>query len=172
MKIFMGVDHGLRGALATITEDGEIHGILQMPLKSGEIDCFEIYSWLFENYGDYEHEIIACGEKLNAIFRASASSTFNFGKNIGKVTGIIECLEMEYSEVTATTWQKFFFDLYQIEPIFDTKKTPSGKTRKDTKSMALIVAQKIWGNQIDPYMNKDGIVDALLIAEYARRSSL
>jgi hypothetical protein len=171
MNIFIGVDHGASGALAALTEDGKIHNILKMPYRDGKIDCFQVYSWLYENYGDYEHEVTSCGEKLNAIFRAAASTTFSFGKNVGKIVGIIECLEMNYLEVRAVDWQKYIFNKFSIEESYSTKKTPSGKLRKDTKGMALLAATKIWGDEILPYAKHDGLIDALLIAYYAMENN-
>lgn len=171
MKIYLGVDHGAKGAFAALDENGSIHNMLKTPLKKdGTIDCFQVYSWLFENYGDYEHEVVACGEKLNAIFRASASTTFSFGKNIGKIVGIIECLEMEYKEVRAVDWQKYIFTTFSIADSFSSKKTPSGKIKKDTKVMALNAAKQIWGDQIIPYAKHDGAIDALLIAYHALKN--
>jgi hypothetical protein len=183
MKVYLGIDHGLKGALATITSDGKIHKILPMPLyKIGNdevIDCFQIYSWLYENYGDYEHELIAVGERLHAIFKASASTTFNFGKNVGKVVGIIECLKMDYMEVRAVDWQKHMFTLHSIPEIYETKTnkktgqiittlSASGKPKRDTKAMAKVCASKIWEMEIFDYILNDGVLDALLIAEHAR----
>lgn len=164
MKIFIGTDHGAKGGLAAVSETGEIIHTLKMPLKNGEIDCFQVYSWLYENFGDYEHEVVACGEKLHAIFKAAASTTFSFGKNVGKIVGIIECLEMEYFEVRAVDWQKHIFTTYNIPETHQTKKTPSGNLKKDTKIMAKVAVETIWPTQDTKH---DGINDALLIAKFA-----
>ena len=172
MKVFIGVDHGSNGALAAISESGDIINVLKMPRKEdGDIDCFQVYSWLYENFGDYEHEVIACGEKLHAIFKASASTTFSFGKNIGKIVGIIECLEMDYMEVRAVDWQKYIFTELSIPETHQNKKTPSGKFKRDTKVMARMAVANIWGSESLPYIKHDGICDALLIAEFARRKN-
>jgi hypothetical protein len=166
--VYLGVDFGLKGALAALNESGNIIDVLPMPLKSdGTIDAFQIYSWLYESWGDYDDEVVACGEKLHAIFRASASSTFNFGKGIGLVTGIIECLEMEYFEVRAVDWQKFHFAGLD-EVSFPLKKNQK-KPKRNTKYMASKAALRIWEmDNLISYIDKDGIIDALLIAEYAR----
>ena len=173
-KIFIGTDHGLKGALIALSESGKILHVLPMPTYKddngdNQIDCFQVYSWLYENFGDYEHEVVACGERLHAIFKASASSTFNFGKNIGKITGIIECLEMEYYEVRAVDWQKHQFATHSIPELTIIKKG-SKKPKRDTKAMAKICASKIWDMDIFDWINHDGVLDALLIADYARQT--
>lgn len=170
MKVFLGVDHGLKGALAVINEHGGVMRTLKMPLKkvNGEesIDAFAIFSWLHLHFDEYEFDTLATGERLHAIFKAAASTTFSFGKNVGVVTGIIEAFEMDYQEVRAVEWQKYIFTTYEIPETHETKKTPSGKLKKDTKIMAAIAVEKIFG---DNYRGlSDGINDALLIAKYAQ----
>jgi hypothetical protein len=165
MKIYVGVDHGEKGALVALSESGEILHTLAMPLKDGKIDCFQVYSWLYENFGDYEHEVVACGERLHAIFKASASSTFTFGKNVGKVVGIIECLEMDYHEFRAVDWQRHIFDQHSVPEMGAPDK--KGKFKRDTKAMAAFAADLIWP---ELNTNHDGIIDALLIAEYGRQT--
>jgi hypothetical protein len=166
MKVYLGCDHGAQGALAAINEDGEILHYTKMPLKpDGTIDAFQIYSWLYENFDEYDYEVTVCGEKLHAIFKAAASTTFSFGKNVGTVTGIIECLEMYYFEVRAVDWQKHMFTKYEIPITHQKKKTPSGKLKNDTKAMAKDCLKKIYPTFES---NHDGIIDALLIANYAK----
>jgi hypothetical protein len=169
MKIYLGVDFGAKGALAALDESGKILNVIKTPLKSGtdEIDCFQVYSWLYENFNEYDYEVIACGEKLHAIFKAAASTTFSFGKNVGKIVGIIECLDMEYVEVRAVDWQNYMFTTLSIPETHQTKKTPSGKLKKDTKIMAKAAVSKLWPKQDTKH---DGINDALLIAEFARKT--
>lgn len=166
MKVYLGVDHGAKGALAAIDEDGNILKTLKMPLKKdGTIDAFEIFSWLHINLDEYEYDVLCCGERLHAIFKASASTTFIFGKNVGVVTGIIEAFQMDYQEVRAIDWQNHIFTKLSIPETHQTKKTPSGKPKKDTKIMAKAAVEKLWPEQDTKH---DGINDALLIAEYAR----
>ena len=173
MRIYIGTDHGKNGALVAMSEKGKVLDILPMPKKQdGSIDCFQVYSWLYENYGDYEHEVVAVGEKLHAIFRVAASNTFEFGKNIGKIVGIIECLEMEYQEVRAVDWQKYLFTKYEVPEISQKKLTKSGKKKRDTKAMALHLASVLYPEVAQNYATKDGVVDALLIARYAQEKKL
>lgn len=168
--IYIGLDLGEKGALAALDESGNILEVLKMPLNSlGEVDCFQVYSWLYENYDSYDDDVIIYTEKLHAMFKVRASSTFQFGKTIGKTLGVVECLEMEYMEVRAVDWQKYIFTTYNIPEITVLKKGNKKPTR-DTKKMALEAASAIWGAEIIPYAKHDGVIDALLIAEYARRS--
>jgi hypothetical protein len=170
--VYIGVDHGEKGALAALDWNGDILDHMKMPIKDDKIDCFQIYSWLYENWGDYDEHVVVCGERLHAIFKAAASSTFSFGKNVGKIVGIIECLQMEYHEVRAVDWQDAIFEEWKIDPIYSSKRTPSGKLRKDTKAMAAVALEHLHGNNRDfsTFVKHDGLVDALLIAEYARRN--
>lgn len=174
MRKYLGIDHGLKGALAILNEDGSIDRILAIPTRindkgAEEIDCYKVYSWLDLHYGDYKDELVACGERLHAIFKASASSTFNFGRNIGMITAIIECLEMEYYEVRAVDWQRFSFEKHNIPELTITKKG-NKKPSRDTKGMAKVCASKIWDLDIFDHILNDGVIDALLIANYARQT--
>lgn len=170
--IYIGVDHGLKGALAAIDDNCKILKTLKMPLKKdGTINAFEIFSWLHLNFDDCDQDVTACGERLNAIFRASASTTFSFGKNYGVVTGILEAFEMEYKEVRAVDWQKFVFSKLNVPETHLTKKTPSGKLKQDTKARAMIAVKTIWGDEAEKYLKHDGICDALLIAYYSMEIS-
>lgn len=169
--IYIGIDMGIKGGLAALDEGGRILHALKMPTikrdDENHIDCFQVYSWLYENYDSFDEEVIIYTEKLHAIFGSAASATFNFGKTIGKTLGVVECLEMEYVEVRAVDWQKYIFTKYEI-PEQQILKKGNKKPTRDTKKMARIAASKIWGMDVFDYIDNDGIIDALLIAEFAR----
>lgn len=162
---------GAKGALAALDESGQILQVIKMPLNSlGEIDCFQVYSWLYENYDSYDDDVIIYTEKLHAIFKSSAASTFTFGKTIGKTLGVVECLEMPYVEVRAVDWQKYLFTKYEVVEIHKPLKKKQKKPSRDTKAMALVCAVKAFGAPVTPYIKHDGIIDALLIAKYAQET--
>lgn len=167
MKYYLGIDFGVNGALVTLNESAHATHILPTPKRQdGTIDSFEIFSWMHQNFEEFDDDVVAIGEKLGSIYRAAASTTFSFGRNIGIVTGIIESFDMRIHEVTARTWQKYLFEKYEIETILGSKKTPSGQPKNDTKLMALKVAQKLYPEIATKYAKRDGVIDALLIARY------
>ncbi len=165
--MYLGIDYGAKGACAGIDQDGRIIEILRMPATMDQL-----YAWVYTYFYDYDTEVIVYGEELSAIFGSSSKSTFNFGKNIGRALGVFECLHMHIHEIAPRTWQKFIFSDNQVPEMEIKYKTRRGqwKMKRSTKEMALVAARNLWGDEIEQYSAHDGIIDALLIAEYARRN--
>ena len=92
----------------------------------------------------------------NANGTRGATSTFNFGKSAGFIEGVIQTLGMPYQRVDPRKWKKEFSLDSDKQKSIDTCKhlfpgvslLPSDRARKDS----------------------DGMAEALLMAEYARRT--
>lgn len=181
---YIGIDHGSKGAIASINEHSEILQLTRMPLtESGEVDALGIMIWLSDEAilaGD-EDELVVYGEKLHSIFGSSAKSNFQFGINIGTAKGAIACAEIDYYEVRAVDWQSAIFEIAWVWDVNMEERSVTctsvpemstwkrGKLRRDTKAMASFAVDALWPTYERTNLT-DGECDALLIAEYARRT--
>ena len=161
---YIGIDNGLDGGIVVLRDDGSILHKEAMPtLKVGkgrEIDTFRVQTILKEFPGTV---IIEPAQKFSPGKMALCSTWFSFGivLTVSKLTG------RRFELINPPKWQKAFW----TRP-----KMPKGQ-KFDTKAAALAAAGRLWPaenwlkNQrcTTPH---DGIIDAALIAEYARRANL
>jgi len=112
-------------------------------------------------------------EDVHAIFGSSAGATFSFGYICGSIHTLIACCQIPLTKVQPKAWQKV---IYQGIPEIRKPSKNGKKGRLDTKAMSAVAAKRLFPTA-DLRKNEkckvvhDGIVDALLIAEYARRIS-
>ena len=171
-KTYIGIDIGKNGAIAVISPDGAITKI-KMPLIKTELDYHELSSII---NGEVTHSgsVHVVFEQLGVIFGSSKQTAFSMGEQIGAVEMSCICQGVPYTKVRAVDWQKVM--LQGVAPV--TKPSVTGKTVvKDTKAMALIAIKRLFPNLKLTFGDKatkphDGLIDAVLIAEYARRSNL
>lgn len=167
---YIGIDMGSKGALASISDTGIIHQVTKMPLHAnGEVDGYNVMVWIAEEIAgalELEEDFAIWTEDLHSIFGVSAKSNFQFGKNIGRVFGATDCLEVEVHEVHPKTWQTLIFAVTDTPEMGEVKS--NGKFKRSTKDMAAWAAAILWP---DEDLTHDGMIDALLIAEFARRSN-
>lgn len=168
-KYYVGIDIGNEGAIVvqnSVDNTVEIH---VMPLIGKQLDLHELYNILRYYEGKDCHVIF---EDLHAIFGASAGSTFNFGGSAMAIEMCVIATGLPFTKIKAVVWQKeMFVGVKEILKPSSTKKT----MKRDTKSMALLAAKRLFPNtpltkskrSVKPH---DGIVDALLMAEYAKRN--
>ena len=167
MKQYVGIDIGKEGAIAII--DDVFITYDATPKIGTEIDLRGL-SQIINKIG---RDSIVVIEDVHAIFKSSAKSTFEFGRALGIVEGILSAKVIPFIKVAPKTWQKEMFQgVALMHRPSSTKKTMV----TDTKSMALIAAQRLFPN-LDFTPTKaskkphNGIVDALLMAEYGRRKN-
>lgn len=171
-KVYLGVDVGKLGAICGIDSEGEVT-TNRIPLIKDIIDTRAMVE-IFRIYTDvYGAENVFCGaEDVHSIFGVSAKSNFQFGKAAGLVEGFLVGLKIPFILVPPKTWQKHAFLGVPIinKPLEKGKKIPS----PDTKAMALVAAKRLFPSADlvngGPRATKphDGIVDALLIANYIK----
>lgn len=165
-KTYMGIDIGLSGAIAVI-DDKNIF-TYKMPLIAGKLDPNELYM-LIGSFKSTHKDLHICFEKLGVIFGSSKQTAFSMGYQMGIVEAFCVAKKIPYTAVRAVDWQKEMFK-------HTTVINKPGKSSKDTKAMALVTIKKLFpdltltfNKEVKP---NDGLVDAVLIAEYARRNNL
>ncbi|KKK80116.1 hypothetical protein LCGC14_2826730, partial [marine sediment metagenome] len=119
-------------------------------------------------------------EDVHAIFSSAAGATFQFGYVCGAIVMGVAAFDFKYTLVQPKVWQKVIYQgIPEIrKPSFVIKSGKfEGQTRKgalDTKKMSLLATKRLFPNEDLRKSDRckiphNGIVDALLIAEYGRR---
>ncbi|MBE3145028.1 MAG: hypothetical protein IMZ61_14085 [Planctomycetes bacterium] len=146
----IGLDPGSCGAAVLLREDGSTD-IARFD-KMTQTDIAEaLCEWQWGGGGPiYENaHCFAYLEKVHSMPKQGVSSTFKFGLNYGFLIGCLTALRIPYEFVTPNTWQKAL--------------SCQSKGKKNvTKAKA---------QQLFPHLKIiHTIADALLIAEYGRRT--
>lgn len=170
-NIYVGIDIGKNGAIAAI-HDGKIV-TWSMPKIKTELDYHELSRILSRMCSDSEKPHIVF-EKLGVILGSSKQTAFSMGNQAGAVEMMCICQGIPYTKVNSKDWQKTMFQ--GVEEISRPSKT--GKTSvRDTKAMALVAIKRLFPDLKLTFGEKatkphDGLIDAVLLAEYARRNNL
>jgi crossover junction endodeoxyribonuclease RuvC len=108
MKAVAGIDPGLKGAVAWITEDGgfEIYPTPVMKVGSKNFYWVANMSLAFYKYLNDGYDITVYLEKAQAMPKQGVSSTFKTGEGFGLWQGILSAMNIPYVVVTPQKWQK------------------------------------------------------------------
>lgn len=170
----MGIDPGKTGAIVIINElSVKTYG---MPLISKEYDM-QKFKILFQNFSSLDcHIVIEDVKALQGKFK-SGNWALSRGKTILEV--YCHALNIPHTLVHSKTWQR---EMWQGVPKqYTGALTEAGNRKIDTKAMSLIAANRLFPtiDKRDPNRKTeraqsihDGVVDALLMAEYGRRRNL
>jgi len=169
--IYIGIDPGLHGAIATIRESESESGAIDsstiptiMTGKKRVLNHAMLSSMfaLLQSTNQIFDGIVECYavlERQHAMPKQGVVSTLSIGYGFGALKQCLVDFTIPHEVVHANVWQKEF----------------SISARKgNTKAQALQICQDLFPdvNLLATEKSKkphDGIVDALLIAEYARR---
>lgn len=91
-------------------------------------------------------------ERVSAMPKQGVSSTFNFGMGFGIWLGILGTLQIPYTMVHSSRWK------------------PAMGLRGQPKSASLLMVSQLFPSVSLPRAKDEGQAEALLIAEYGRRS--
>lgn len=143
--IYIGIDPGKGGAMAVIAD-----GMVQTFLFD-ERD----YNLVLQSLSNTKQQTKCCLERVGAMSGQGVTSMFNFGENFGFIRGLLHANRIPYELVTPQKWKKEF-----------------GVTAD--KNTAIEICQRLFPD-VSLFKSErskkphDGIAEALLIAEYARR---
>jgi len=144
MKTYIGIDIGLKGAVAVISPDGVIT-TSPMPVIKDQLDMRGLQDLMdLTIINQSSTEMFAVFEKLGVIFGSSKTTAFSMGSQLGAI---------EMDEIT------------------------NSKGKRDTKAMALVAVKRLFPHLKLTFGERatkphDGLVDAVLMAEWARRNNL
>ncbi len=176
MRLRVGIDIGADGAIALFHDtNGIVHlDYCKLARVANELNAAEIAKFILQYDTEDCHVVI---EDLHSVFGSSAKSNFAFGGNNGLIIGMLQMLQVPYTKVAPKAWQKLMWQ--GIRPVeIDTgkkKKDGSIKYKTDTKATSLIAAQRLFPRESFLATDRskvphNGIVDAVLMAEYCRRN--
>lgn len=158
-KCYIGLDPGSKGC-AVIMNGAEIKRYSFIDFSMTDI-CQLLKDQKSKS------ECYALLEDVHAVFGSSAKATFEFGFNKGMLSGILIALQIPFSMIPPKKWQTGVWE--RCDKVMDGKKIK-------TKETSFNCAKRIF-----PHVNlcrtsrctkpDDGICDALLMAEYARRNN-
>ena len=142
--IYAGIDPGKHGAVAFLYKDGSS----------------EIYPMdglvIVELFAERRHAPIRlCLEKVHSMPRQGVASTFNFGVGYGYLKGVLDSFHVSYQEIPPQKWKAEFGLNTDKQKSIDVCKQlfPEANLRPTERSK----------------VDNDGMAEALLMAEYARR---
>lgn len=154
---WVGIDPGMDGGVGFVWyADFQGCHAQPLPFNGKEFDAKEFRRSLIGKYRE-EEGVFCIVERAQVMPRQGAVSGFTIGKNYGQILGVLSTLEIPYETVPPRTWQKAIF----------------GAKPDDTKAASVACCKRLFPT-IDLLPGKrrkehDGMSDALLIAEYARR---
>ena len=156
--IFVGIDPGNKGGIAIIANNGVY--VFPMPTITSKGKESLDGQRIREILSAWQEGSLVFLEKVGAMPGQGVTSMFNFGQGFGMLKGILVGLEIPYELITPQAW----------------KKAMLAGTVKD-KGAAIIKAKQLFPSvDLRPTVrckkDSDGMAEALLLAEYARRQSL
>jgi hypothetical protein len=164
---WVGIDPGLSGGIALLDYDavGNLKVAQPMPiptLKSAKTKTGRVYdvpqlSKIFCAWGVLG--AFATLEKSQAMPKQGVSSTFSIGYGFGVLEALLVAHNIRYQVVRPQQWQKVML---------------ASSNKKNTKEASILIAKRLFPNinliKDGCRKDHDGMADALLMAEYSRRS--
>ena len=146
MKTYIGIDPGKSGAMAIIHALGNVEVI--------PFDAVN-YSLALARVRSGAYPVTCCVEKVSAMPGQGVVSMFNFGHNLGVIEGLLRGYGIPYQLVPPQTWKKEF-------SLSSDKNKSIEVCQKLFPKVSLLATER-------SRKPSDGIAEAVLIAEYARR---
>ena len=146
---YIGIDPGKKGAIAWLE-----NGCQAVWPYSNEM-LVQICKEAMEAI-EHEQKVIVCVEKVGAMPGQGVTSMFSFGKSAGFIEGVLQAYSIPYQLVPPQTWKREF---------------SLGHSKEDS----ITVCKRLFpGVNLLPTerckKESDGMAEALLMAEYARRN--
>jgi len=163
-SLYVGVDNGISGALTALSHHGQLVGMTPMPSskarKGNEVDVSGVWTWLREITGDNMRDVTLVIEEPGGSKSAQAAGSMSGSFQSIRAICIIKGIRL--IRITPQKWQH--------------KMLPKCK-QGDTKPRALALARELWPDESWLASNRcrtphDGMIDAALIAEWARRERI
>ena len=162
VRFVVGIDPGLTGAVAVLGTDGTIIRVEDTPsfLLEGKRRDFNVPGMVNlldhgDDLDDLVHETHVFIERQQSRPEQGVASVFKIGYGFGLWVGMLSFVHVPYSIVSPQTWQRVMYQGAVGE----------GKER------SLLIASRLWPGLVIPKTRHDR-ADALLIAEYGRRTLL
>lgn len=140
---YIGVDPGKKGGFAIITDSGQTATALDEK------------AFVYSMYVLRSFDCVACVEHVGAMPGQGVTSMFNFGQNFGFIQGVLTAYGIPFELVRPQKWKKEF-------SITGDKNTSIAVCKRLFPDVSLLPTER-------SRKDSDGMAEALLLAEYARR---
>lgn len=168
-QIWIGIDPGQKGAVSFIIEVNKhqhVH-IKDMPLlPNKEVDAPALEK-MIDKYCGADCQVSCALERSQPMPQQSAQSGFNYGVGYGSIKAVLRLMEISFQEIPPVKWKKSF-SLPKMGKGKGGKK--KGKEEAITKCLELFPGVDRYEYYGPAGGMRDGRAEALLLAEYARRS--
>lgn len=144
--IWIGVDPGKSGGFAVIADDA----LAGIEVRPWDDEGFIALMKEMSKYG-----CMACVEKVGAMPGQGVTSMFSFGKNAGYIEGVLTALGIRYQLVVPRRWKAEF-------GLSGSKADSIEVCRRLFPGVSLRASERC-------RKDSDGMAEALLMAEFARR---
>ena len=168
--IFLGVDPGLTGGVASLSGDGKLITISDYAKDDSGRVCSQSLSNIISAIKDFHggEDIICCLEKSQAMPGQGVVGMFNYGCTYGITYSTLKLSGAEIIEISPQKWKKEF-------DLNSNKKAGIIRTKEDSveKAIELFPSREASLRRVKKsggYVMLHGRSDALLIAEYCRRN--
>lgn len=151
--IYIGIDPGKKGGVAVIEDLKEERVVQTHPYSDDTLMkiCKDLS--LERNC----RPVFCVVEKVGAMPGQGVTSTFNFGKSFGYILGVLEANGIPYQLISPQRWKKHF-------SLTNDKNKSIQTAKRLFPSVSLLPTDRC-------RVESDGMAEALLIAEFARRMS-
>ncbi len=148
--LFLGIDPGASGGLAILDENGGV--VLTEKMPETERDISDVMA----EFGPRIR--MAVIEHVHSMPKQGVVSSFKFGMSYGSLRMALIAHDVPFQAITPQTWQK------ELRCVIPGRSSERGTTEK--KQLTKARAQELFpGRKVT-----HAIADALLLAEYTRRS--
>ena len=153
---FIGIDPGLHGAIAAMDGERKQVEVVDCPLTAGEYDFFGMWKAFEAVYADGPAIVVM--EKVHSMPSDGKASAFSFGVGYGAWLAICGMFRVPPNLVPPQTWKRVML----------------AGIANDKRAEAMALKQRFQGHPICSQLHgprgglRDGRVDALFLAEYAR----
>ena len=152
--ITIGIDPGLKGAIAALDDTGSVLLLEDLPVMRDKslawIDGSALQSLLMGRACGVGHEAVALVERVSSMPGQGVATSFQFGVGFGSILGVLQAMHIRIEFVTPAVWKRSY-------------------GLGSDKRASLHRARLTFPNAELQLFKHDGRAEALLIAEYGRR---
>jgi crossover junction endodeoxyribonuclease RuvC len=167
--ITIGVDPGLNGAIAVLSETGDLEALHDLPImRDGNlswVDGGRLQSMLIDAQRGRPARVFI--ERVHAMPKQGVSSSFNFGVGFGSILSILQARHLSVELITPASWKR--------EMGLAGKKIAAadgGDGRKAAGRAALDKARLLFPTAELHLCKHEGRAEALLLAHWGYRRTV
>lgn len=153
--VYIGIDPGKKGGIAVIEDLKDEKEIHAHPYSDDVLK--KICKDILADWSVQKASVFCVVEKVGAMPKQGVTSTFNFGKSFGYILGVLEANGIPYQLISPQRWKKHF-------SLTNDKNKSIQTAKRLFPSVSLLPTDRC-------RVESDGMAEALLMAEFARRMS-